>query len=506
MNRKMPLNKKLSLLSAVIMVPLMLLVVYLIAALVNYGDAYNEIVRNITIASGYNFTFREELDYTAYRIVINEKTYDELIKKEKNSTGFEGDRLKDPYQIINKAKSSFSSLLEAGKNREDKKNIEKLEWILKYINRLEEMIITIESNIETGQPYRENEKLLNNAVYILTDMTQEAIQKYIQEEAEAMEVLRTQLKQQQDQAVTLSVYALILIFTVSLYLSKRIFQSVTQPIKELCRAADAVGKGDFTSRTEIVAGDEIQVLTDSFNNMKVEIRNLIEDVKIEKDNLRVTEIKLLQAQINPHFLYNTLDAIIWLAESGQTQQVVEMVASLSEFFRTVLSKGKDFITIREEISHIDSYLKIQRFRYQDILDYEITISHEIYDYRIQKLTLQPLVENALYHGIKHKRGMGMIKVIGYLMEEDVIFKVIDNGIGLNKEQLEKLKKAVRSRGNEGRDGFGLSNVDERIKMSFGSQYGLDFESEKNAGTTVTVTLPASAVKDDRIAAEPASWF
>lgn len=489
MKKHLPLHKKLGLFSCVIMLPLMALVIYLITALVNFGNSYNQIVKNITTASGYNFTFREELDYSMYRIVINEKTYQELAKTENRNSDFEGDRLKDPYVIIGNAKSTFTGLLEATDKSEKKASYEKLEWIVKSITRLEDVVANIESNVVNRVPYRENEKLLNSAVFILTEMTQESIQKYIQDEAHEMEIVRKELSEKQGQAVTVSIYASILIFLISLFTSRSITQSVAKPIKELCHAADQVAKGDFSSRTEIDGGDEIQVLTNSFNHMKVEIGQLIEDVRVEQNNLRATELRLLQAQINPHFLYNTLDAIIWLAESGQTEQVVDMVTSLSEFFRTTLSEGKDYITIKEESSHIESYLRIQQTRYQDIMEYEIDIDRELEQYMILKLTLQPIVENALYHGIKNKRGKGKISVRGYMEDEVIVLNVRDNGIGLSPEQLKQLEQSVKRRGEE-RDGFGLANVDERIAMTYGSEYGLSFESVLGEGTSVTVRIPA----------------
>lgn len=490
MGKNLPLNKKLGLFSAIIMLPLMGLIIYLIAELINVGNSYNQIVKNITIASGYNFTFREELDYTMYRIVVNEKTFEELVKYENIYNDYEGDHLKDPYLIINNAKRSFTNLMESTNKAENKGGYEELGWIVKSITRLEGVVQNVEDNIENRAPYRENEKLLNSAIFILTEMTQETIQKYIQDEAHAMEQVRQELELHQKQAVSISIYASVLILLCSLLVSRGITQSVTIPIKELCKAADQIAKGDFTTHTEIEAGDEIQVLSNSFNHMKVEIGQLIEDVKTEKDNLRATELKLLQAQINPHFLYNTLEAIMWLAESGQTDQVVDMVTSLSEFFRTVLSEGKDFITVHEETSHIQSYLSIQQFRYQDILEYEVDIDEELNHYMILKLTLQPIVENALYHGIKNKRGKGKILVRGYLEDEDMVFQVADNGIGLSKERLEKLRQSVKRRGTE-QEGFGLANVDERIAMTYGPEYGLFFESEEGKGMVVTVRIHAS---------------
>lgn len=205
----------------------------------------------------------------------------------------------------------------------------------------------------------------------------------------------------------------------------------------------------------------------------------------------MTETKLLQAQINPHFLYNTLDAIVWLAEAHKTEEVVHMVTALSSFFRTTLSKGKDFITVQEEKSHIQSYLEIQQFRYQDILDYSIEVGEELYEYMLPKLTLQPLVENALYHGIKNKRGKGMIRIIGEKSGDDMVFKVIDNGKGMTKEELGTLRENIRrERQDTNVNSFGLTNVNQRIRHYYGEGYGLEFESRQNEGTEVTVKIKA----------------
>ena len=280
---------------------------------------------------------------------------------------------------------------------------------------------------------------------------------------------------------------LLILLVLILGLTRMITQSVTKPIRELCRATKQVAKGNF-SHTEIESGDEIQVLTNSFNDMTGEIQYLIENIKKEQKNLRDTELKLLQAQINPHFLYNTLDAIVWMAEGGMNKEVVFMVTALSEFFRTTLSEGNDYITIREEESHIRSYLSIQEVRYADILEYEISIDAGIYPYYILKLTLQPLVENALYHGIKNKRGKGKITVRGYERDDRIYLEVEDNGIGMTEEELELLRKKVKGEAERER-GFGLGNVDERIRLNYGPEFGISFQSKKGEGTLATVCIP-----------------
>lgn len=212
---------------------------------------------------------------------------------------------------------------------------------------------------------------------------------------------------------------------------------------------------------------------------------------MEQRNLKVTELKLLQAQINPHFLYNTLDAIIWLAEAEEKEHVVRMVTSLSDFFRTTLSKGRDYVSIRDEETHIKSYLQIQQFRYRDILEYEIRIPEELYDCQILKLTLQPLVENALYHGLKNKRRLGHISVSGEWVGETVVLRVYDDGKGLNAERLAYVRKLIRGEveDSDTPSGFGLFNVEQRIRLNYGTAYGIELNSVYGEWTEVTVTIP-----------------
>lgn len=186
-----------------------------------------------------------------------------------------------------------------------------------------------------------------------------------------------------------------------------------------------------------------------------------------------------------------------MAEAGDSKKVVDMITALSSFLRIGLNKGKKFIQIREEIRHIESYLKIQKFRYDDILEYSIEIEDSLYDMRILKLLLQPLVENALYHGIKYKREGGSIRIRGYEKDNNIILEVIDNGVGMDENKLNKIKAVIENTSLENRDiirtngdSFGLYNVAERIRLYYGNEYGLDIESRENVGTTVTIILPA----------------
>ena len=266
---------------------------------------------------------------------------------------------------------------------------------------------------------------------------------------------------------------------------------ITEPIRKLSEVTKLAGSGDFAVRAQENSDDELAVLSTSFNQMVEKIGQLVEDIRVEQMNLRQTELRVLQAQINPHFLYNTLDSIIWLAEAGEKEQVVQMVSSLSDFFRTTLSKGRDYITLQEEEMHIRSYLQIQQFRYRDILEYDIQIPQQMYSYQILKLTLQPLVENALYHGIKNKRGRGHIGIVGREETDKLIVIVRDDGIGMTAERLSHVRSLICGEETDADNpsGFGLFNVNQRLQLNYGPSYGLEIDSVYGEGTAVTAIIP-----------------
>ena len=222
------------------------------------------------------------------------------------------------------------------------------------------------------------------------------------------------------------------------------------------------------------------------------IMQLIEDKQKEQKALQKAELKALQAQINPHFLYNTLDAIVWMTETNNNDKVVEITKAFSSFFRITLSKGNEWITLAEEIEHTRSYLIIQRMRYRDILSYEIDVDDSILKCRILKLILQPIVENALYHGIKNKRNPGSIIVrASRYGDEKILLEVIDDGNGMTEERLREVVAYINADNSVSRknEGYGLRNVNQRIKLYYGKQYGLSIKSEYKKGTHVSVIIP-----------------
>lgn len=475
------LGRRMNLLVATVMVPLTVLILYLLMNLINFSSAYNQSVRNITAIKDYTLNFKTDLDYSMYRAISDNLRLESLAEYAATSN-VDSAQVRDPYRMIQELHNAV--------NRQEgsqKESADLMRRVSKSLGWLERVVDKIDDNIREGGHYAENIELLDKDIRSSTQLIQDNLQKYTYYEAVTLEDIRSKLEEKATNTLLLCTAILLLLLVMCLPLTQMITRSVTQPIRELCMATQQVAKGNF-SPAEIESGDEIQVLTNSFNDMTGEIQYLIENIKKEQRNLRNTELKLLQAQINPHFLYNTLDAIVWMAEGGQDKEVVSMVTALSEFFRTTLSEGKDYITLREEESHIRSYLEIQEFRYADILEYEIAIDPKLYEYGILKLTLQPLVENALYHGIKNKRGKGKIVVTGYEKGDDICIEVSDNGIGMDEEELEVLRRKLSGEIVHER-GFGLGNVNERIRLNYGPEYGISFRSLKGEGTVATVCIP-----------------
>lgn len=462
---------------AVCLIPLAAIVIYLLIMMNRFSTRYDLIVENITKANAYNIDFKEDMDYVMYIIVVNSERADELVDT------------KQPHAMIEEARDVFQNLYEEADTDYAKNNLKR---ILKTLNTLEDRVEEIEADALVSGNYDLNMERLDLNIRVLTDLLQEQIQKYIYYETTNLEEIRVGIRSDVDRAIQMSVvvFAFILIGTV--LINRRIVLSITEPISGLCEMTRQAGKGDFAVRAPEGGNDELAVLNQGFNQMVERIGNLVEDIRVEQLNLRAMELKLLQAQINPHFLYNTLDTIIWLAEAGQKEQVVMMVSTLSDFFRTTLSKGRDYITVKEETAHIRSYLTIQQFRYRDILEYEIDIPEELEEYQILKLTLQPLVENALYHGIKNKRGLGHILVSGKKQGDHLVFTVRDNGKGMDPERLAYVQRLISGelKDEDAPSGFGLFNVNQRLQLNYGSEYGLILASEEGEWTEVNVIIPA----------------
>lgn len=482
---KYSIKYKLMLLSMAVGIPFLVMSLYLVYALHNYSGAYEDIVDNLTVANNYNLNFKEEMDESLYKLVVGAVTFD--------TVGSDGS-LVDPYVRLHELRDEFGNLMSITLDGESRA---RLQILLRNIDTLENRVDDIRTNLEMDVGYDTNIVMLEDNIYILTELIQDNIQYYIYYQTKSMEHLTSQLNVKVHNFTLFCGGMLVFLIFMVILLIVMIVTDITRPIKELSKVTEQVAKGDFSARAVAESQDEVAVLADSVNSMTESLEGLVSKIKEDERKMRKADLRLLQEQINPHFLYNTLDTIVWLIEGNDSDQAVNMVMSLSEFFRLVLSKGKEYITIQEEELHIKSYLEIQQMRYRDILEYEIRFAPELYGYQILKLTLQPLVENSLYHGIKYKRAKGNILVTGSLCGDEIRFTVEDNGVGMEEEELHKLQEEIKKPCKETEKGFGLANVNERIRMNFGTEYGMQITSVRGKGTRVEIVIPAVPYTEER---------
>ncbi|WP_162309303.1 sensor histidine kinase [Cohnella abietis] len=273
----------------------------------------------------------------------------------------------------------------------------------------------------------------------------------------------------------------IVAFLMALFLS----ENISYPIRKLVKSMRVVQRGNFDITLEYKRNDEFAYLFHSYTKMVGDIKELIDKLYVSEVMKKEAELKALQAQINPHFLYNTLDSVNWMALELNATRISTMVTSLSNFFRYSLSKGETIISLREEKLQVESYLIIQKIRFQEKMDYSIDFASDILDNLTVKLILQPIVENAILHGINQVRGKGMIVITGSKSDSIIEIRVSDNGAGAD---IDELNSIVDNRSHSA--SFALKNVNERIKHYFGSEYGIRFSSNEDAGITVIVRFPA----------------
>ena len=449
--------------------PLMIMIIVIAAIGIGYALQYNAILNNVTMASEFNQNFNDDVDLKMYYYVIDSQLSEGL-----------------PIKEVKSAESIAQKLTETTTKKE---SLRAINSVLNLCQNLQEKM----NEIAETEEYNSREEQLINNIYILTDLIQEYMYTYLYYEAAHLDALQTTMIRNMIalMAVIVVLSAVLLFFL--LRKSRKLSNRIIDPIDKICERLEAIGKGDLLVCEPIQADvKEVQLLTDGIETMVGQLKRLIEKTTEQEKQRRRTELALMQAQINPHFLYNTLDTIIWLIESGQISDAVTMVDSLSNFFRFSLSRGRNVITLAEEEQHIRSYLEIQRMRYRDLMEYEIEIPDHLKYYILPKLTLQPLVENALYHGIKNRRRKGHIRVTGREQGKCIILEVADDGAGMTEGRLEEVRVSLEEEGSI--EGFGLRAVHRRIRILFGSDHGLFVESKPDVGTRVIVRFPCRQPK------------
>ncbi len=454
----------------ILLAPIVLFLIFCFYNLWAGNRNYENMINSTLVASEFSLDFKKDFDYETYLLIVENKSIEE--------SGLD-DMLSEANRIVNGLEELTSQ----------KENSNRLLSVKKYLTNLDIYNNRIKENLLAGNRYEDNIEIWENDVQIVTSLIRETFFDYIYYEVRDLQQSRAEYQDFFMEIIRFSIIAAIIIVMLITFLSYYIPLSITRPIRNLVEVTNQVAKGNLTVRSDVRSGVEVRMLSDSLNAMIDKINVLLEQVTKEQIRLRKAEFELLQSQINPHFLYNTLDTIVWLAEAGEQKKVVGMVGSLSEFFRTSLNQGKDIIPIKEELQHVRSYLEIQQVRYQDILKYEIYVPEELEKYLIPKITIQPLVENALYHGIKNKRGPGRIIISGRIEKDICILRIEDNGIGISAKRLRQVQEGISHKIFTGSDIYGLYNVNERIRLNFGEHYGISIESTYGEKTVVSIALP-----------------
>lgn len=454
----------------VLLVPIFSILFFSIYNLWSSNQRYEDMINSTLVASEFSLDFKKDFDYEIYLVIVGNKTLKES----------------DVDTMLRHAKSVVKGLENITESQD---NRDRLQDIRKYLDSLQVYVARIDENMAEGNLYEENMEIWENDVQIVTTLVRDEISQYTYYEIQGIQKSKDDYQKFYTWMLRFCLIALVGVVVAVGIMSYLIPLSITRPFKELSQVTDEIAKGNLSVRANVNTGVEATALSNSMNTMIDKINELLEQVTTEQIRLRKAEFELLQAQINPHFLYNTLDAIIWLAEAGEQKRVVGMVRNLSDFFRTSLNQGKDINSIKEEMLHVKSYLEIQHVRYQDILSYDIEVPEALYIYSIPKITIQPLVENALYHGIKNKRGMGHISIRGEAGEKDFTITVTDDGIGIDETRLRQVQSGIQNKVLTGKDFYGLYNVCERIRLNFGEEYGIFIESVYGEGTSVRVILP-----------------
>jgi two-component system sensor histidine kinase YesM len=470
--------------SHIIIIGFMLIPLLLLAGMAFYNFlSYNWLIINVNRTNSLNRIVKTDITNELWDIVAGNKRF---------SHGRQ-------YIIMENIKSEIVEIRKAARpgNRRllDVAN-RAMDTLRSYVDRLGVQMIQ-------GSPVNENEKVLDEirgVAALVSDTLQDFAMLEIGSAARTNELIKRR-------TFFLSLAEIAMLFLAmifSLVVQKSVASSVDRSIGAIAALAKSISSGDLEARAAMPKVEEFDPLTETLNIMAGKIKGLIEANIEEQRNLQKAEIKALQAQISPHFLYNTLDTIVWLAEGKQWEQVISVTRALSAFFRLSLNQGDEWVSVDNEFRHIESYMVIQKIRYRDILDYSINYGKAMENKTILKLLLQPLVENALYHGIKNRRGRGMITVKGWARrdgkageneEAALYFSVSDNGAGMSEDRLNEIRRYIDDPGKlpapqtNGQGGYGLYNVSRRLELYYNMKGLLEITSSPHEGTTVTIKIP-----------------
>lgn len=440
---------------------------------------YSQIISNVSTANRISMIAKDDIPAELWNIICGKK---EIADGSQN-------------KLLDNISSGLLLMLLTINNEESRGKLEVANRAYTTLRRNVDMLI---SQIKGGSLVTQNEATLDE-IRTITSLFSDIMQDFIVTEIEAANQTNQSLRNTSIILTTIQIIITILAIIISINSFITVSAAIQKPISDMEKLSTKVSNGDLTARIDIPHVNELNTLAENLNTMAGQIDLLIQKNMEEQKNFQKAEMKALQAQITPHFLYNTFDTIVWLAEEEHTEEVVRITKAFSDFLRISLSRGHEWITISQELEHIKNYLTIQKIRYADILNYSIDADEALMDVKMIKLVLQPLIENAIYHGIKNKRGRGKLKVSAHFTNDSrtfVCFTVEDNGAGFTEERLGQVRNELRTGAQDSEklsSVYGLYNVNKKLKLYYGENTeGLLIESEAGKGSKISFTIPVNA--------------
>ncbi len=476
MKRKKSLRKTLLITYIFLLFITLIPSIYSVVVFQVHTKQYSQIISNVSTANKISSIARDDIPSELWNIICG--------KKEIESA--------DHNIMLNRIDSDLSLMLQKNNNEESRGILDVATRAYTTLRRNVDMLI---SQMQSGSPVTQNEATLDE-IRTITSLFSDIMQDFVVTEIEYANLTNQSLRNTSIILTAIQIIISVLAVIISLNSFISVSNAVQNPIADMEKLSTRVANGDLTARIDIPHVNELDTLAENLNTMTEQIDVLIKKNMEEQKNFQKAEMKALQAQITPHFLYNTLDTIVWLAEEEHTEEVVRITKAFSDFLRISLSRGHEWITISQELDHIKNYLTIQKIRYADILNYKIDVDESLLEYKIIKLVLQPLVENAIYHGIKNKRGRGILNVSIHYADKShqkICFTVEDNGAGFTEERLGQVRNELRTGAEDSEklsSVYGLYNVNKKLKLYYGDlTEGILIESETGKGSRISFTIP-----------------
>jgi two-component system sensor histidine kinase YesM len=452
----------------IILLMLVPLVMSIVVTMIN-TVSYDRLISNVDKTNRLNQIVKTEIANELWDIVAGNKSFENG----------------DQYRIIDRISYQIEDIMST---TTETKSRQLLEVSGRAVNTLSRYVNRLGAQMENYYPVIENEHTLDE-IRGVSALISEILQDFIVMEIESAAAGNRRLKQRALSIAGIELAVIVFAVLFSVFVRTSVAKSIDKSIGALLALSRAIAEGNLDTRADVTRVKELETLTEDLNTMAGKIKTLIEENVREQRNRQKSEMKALQAQITPHFLYNTMDSIVWLAESNRNEQVISITRAFSDFFRISLNRGNEWVRVQDEFKHIESYLTIQKIRYRDILDYSVSYEKEMEEHIMLKLLLQPLVENAIYHGIKNKRGRGLIKTEGWQEGGFLYFSIEDNGIGMTAEQIASIKEQMKS--SEAGKSIGLYNVGRRLELYYNRTDLLDIQSVYKEGTKVSLKIPAA---------------